>query len=204
MIKNIIFDIDGTLINTTHVNMKGLQSVLEKEKIYKTIEELTDYDGLPSSVTLSQLKIDNLTEVEKKWHDYVQDHKDEFTIYYAIPTILKLLSKDYKLSLVTSRNKKEVAYDKKLNHIMAYFDGLICYDDTKEHKPHPAPLLKAINQFDYKPEETIYIGDSIYDYQAATSAGIRFFKAAWGNKDFDLVAPNIHLKTPIDLLMYLN
>ena len=204
MIKNIIFDVDGTLINTTHVNMKGLQFALEKENIKKSLDELTHFDGLPSQVTLEQLQIKDIEVVQDIWHNYVENHVDEFTIYYAIPTVLKLLSTNYNLSLVTSRNHQEIKYDKKLTHLMDYFEGFICYEDTKNHKPHPAPLIKAMNSFNYNHEETVYIGDSKYDYQAASSAGIKFLKAGWGKKDFTITSPHMNLKTPIDILMYLN
>jgi len=204
MIKNIIFDVDGTLINTTHVNMKGLQFAIEKENINKSINELTNFDGLPSQVTLEQLKIRDIETIQDLWHNYVENHADEFTIYYAIPTILKLLSSNYNLSLVTSRNRQEIKYDKKLRHLMNYFEGVICYDDTQKHKPHPAPLIKALNTFNYNLEETIYIGDSKYDYQAASDAGMKFYKAGWGKKDFIITPPHKNLKTPIDILMYLN
>lgn len=203
MYKNIIFDVDGTLINTTDVNMKGLQYALYFEKMDYQIEELYQYDGLPSLNTLEKMHVKNIDRVNAVWHDYVEKHTSEFTVYYGIQSLIELLSKKYNLAIVTSRNKAEIHYDPQLKKLLPYFDSITCYDDTSNHKPHPEPLIHAMSHNNYSEHETIYVGDSLYDYQAASDANITFFKAVWGNKDFEIITPHQQLKSPFDLLLFL-
>jgi len=203
MIKNIIFDVDGTLIDTTHVNIKGLKKILADENINKCLDDLMDYDGLPGQKALELLGVNNIDRLHKNWVSYVNEHKEDFRIYYAIPSVLKLLCSNYNLSLVTSRTRSEIVTDEKLIYLMKYFQGYVCSDDTIRHKPEPDPILEAIDRYGYNKEETIYIGDSHHDYKSASRSGIRFFKAEWGRKKFDVTEPHVCLKTPIDLIMYL-
>ena len=71
-----------------------------------------------------------------------------------------------------------------------------------EHpKPDPEGLLKCLNELGVKPEEAIYIGDSLFDYQASKAAGMAFGLATWGNlsregmDDIDYV-----FEKPIDMI----
>src|SRR5699024_10472546 len=62
------------------------------------------------------------------------------------------------------------------------FHYIISASDTENHKPHPDPLLFCLKELGADKNETVYIGDSIYDMQSAKSAGIKFALALWGSK----------------------
>ena len=113
--------------------------------------------------------------------------------------MLQKLSSDYKLGIVTSKTKAE--FDEEVTHfgLNKYFGVIICADDTKKHKPNPEPLLKYMELANAKPEETLYIGDSIYDMQCAKSSGVDFAFAKWGNRRQNIEA-KYALLNPLDLL----
>lgn len=203
--KNIIFDVDGTLINTTSANLLSLQEalILDGKREY-TFNELMAYDGLPGKNTLEIIGVSDIEMVHKKWLQLTEHRKYMFEVYYGIHATLKTLkSSGANLSIVTSRNNMEVLSDMTLNGLISLFDIIVTSDLTEKHKPNPDPLLYAIEKGQYLPSETLYVGDSVYDFQAACSANIAFAKALWGLKTFEIRPQDYALKQPMDLLKIL-
>jgi len=86
-------------------------------------------------------------------------------------TDLKNLQKKYiRMAIVTGRNKYETEIALETHGIYDYFEKIIVEEDTKMHKPHPEPLLKAKSELNFK--NTVYIGDSPSDTEAARQAYI--------------------------------
>jgi phosphoglycolate phosphatase len=61
-----------------------------------------------------------------------------------------------------------------------YFDEVAGVDTFPERKPSPVPILRILGQFEARPEETLVVGDSIYDMQAGRAAGTKTVAAAYG------------------------
>lgn len=80
-----------------------------------------------------------------------------------------------------------------------YFEHIILIEDTTEHKPAPAPMLEYLRRAGANPGNVVYVGDTVYDEQCATSAGVSFARAAWGSHQ-DIPNATYNLKTPNDLL----
>jgi haloacid dehalogenase superfamily, subfamily IA, variant 1 with third motif having Dx(3-4)D or Dx(3-4)E len=136
------------------------------------------------------------------WTNYENDLFDLSHPFAGIEDSLQAL-KDAKLNLgiVTSRTDEElqVVYDN--FDFEKYFDTAITTNKTKLHKPHPDPILAAIKELNVKPEDTVYIGDSIYDFQCARNAHVRFALAGWGAKDNpEFSKVDYYLANPDDLL----
>jgi pyrophosphatase PpaX len=86
------------------------------------------------------------------------------------------------------------------------FDVIIAADDVANHKPHPEPLLKALEKFDALPHEAIYVGDSIHDIAAGRAAQIATAAAAWGpfpRTELEELKPDYLLDEPRELLNFL-
>ena len=203
--KNIIFDVDGTLINTTTANLLSLQEalILDGKREY-SFNELMAYDGLPGKNTLEIIGVSDIEVIHKKWLQLTEHRRYMFEVYYGIhPTLKTLKSSVANLSIVTSRSNNEVASDMTLNGLISLFDIIVTSDLTEKHKPNPEPLLYAIEKGHYLPSETLYVGDSVYDFKAACGANIAFAKALWGLKTFDIRVQDYALKQPLDLLKIL-
>ncbi|MEG0114831.1 MAG: HAD hydrolase-like protein, partial [Hydrogenoanaerobacterium sp.] len=76
-------------------------------------------------------------------------------------------------------------------------------DDTTEHKPKPEPMLLYLSRTGVRADEVLYIGDTVYDYQCATGAGVPFALAGWGALNADEVPPCYAPKTPGEVLLLL-
>ena len=84
-----------------------------------------------------------------------------------------------------------------------YFDLLVTADDVTNHKPHPEPLLRALERFAATPAEAIYVGDSTHDIVAGRAANIITAAAAWGpfpRIELEELQPDYLLDEPGDLL----
>lgn len=189
MIKTILFDVDGTIIDTeyvmTHYLQKTLREELEKEL---PIQELHYILGIPGREAIK--KFVNTEEEEdiflSKWGKNVLLLAENVQVFPHLAEILqKLHIKGIQLGIVTSKTKEEMKNEFDRFDLNQYFDIQITASDTNLHKPFPDPIQKAIDELHVKKEETIYIGDSLYDMQSAKACGVTFGLAKWGAQNIE-------------------
>ena len=183
MYKHIVFDVDGTLIDTEYAVLHSLKNLLKEEynRDYK-IEELEFALGITGEAAIKQLEISDIERTVDLWNDKTVERCVSVCVFNGIEELLKVLSQNHKLGIVTSKTKEE--FEEEVTHfgLNKYFGVIICADDTEKHKPNPKPLLKYMELANAKNKETIYIGDSIYDMQCAKASKVDFAFAKWGNK----------------------
>lgn len=202
MIKCVVFDVDGTLIDTGEAIITSLQKVLKEDlgQAYSE-DELGFAFGIPGAVTLERLGIDDIENSIGKWIKYLDDFKDTIKVFGGINNcLLKLKAGSIKTGIVTSKTKEEFDSSFTPLGLADYFDYVVCADDTERHKPNPEPLLKLMEISGNKPEEIIYIGDTKYDRDCAAGAGVKFGLALWGAKSTEGINPEYLLHSPEDIL----
>lgn len=189
MIKTMLFDVDGTIIDTEYVMTHSLQKTL-REELEKDlpIQELHYILGIPGREAIK--KFANNKEEEdnllSKWGENVLLLADNVQVFpYIKETFQMLHAKGIQLGLVTSKTQEEMKNEFDHFNLNQYFDIQITASDTKLHKPFPDPIQKAVDELGIKKEETIYIGDSLYDLQSAKACGIAFGLAKWGAKNIE-------------------
>lgn len=184
MLQAIIFDVDGTILDTEQAILQSLQRTLreETEKEY-ALDELRFALGIPGKDTLRQLNVDDLETVHQKWSAAVLDFSQEVSVFSNMEAVIQsLASKPLQLGIVTSKTRQEVTDEFDPFKLSNYFTQIISASDTVQHKPHPEPLITCLELLQVAPEDAIYIGDSIYDLQCAKQAGVKFALALWGPK----------------------
>lgn len=201
MYKHIIFDIDGTLVDNEKAILCSLQDVLRQMtgKEYP-FEELTFSLGIPGEDTLKRLNVEDVPAVMELWIEGLLRYGDKVSIHKGIEELLEeLTDKGYKLGLVSSRPRELLENDFGKLKINKYFEIRVCADDTMEHKPTAAPLLKYMELAKVSKDEMLYIGDSVHDSQCAENAGVDFALAVWGSHTEETPA-KYYLHKPLDLL----
>lgn len=204
MYATVIFDVDGTLIDTEQAILLALQRVLSEscQKQY-ACEELHFALGIPGMAALEKLAIRNKEQALAKWDDYMNDYFHTITVFTGIEAVLSELgARHIPTGIVTSKTKAELTKDFIPFGLMKYLSFIVCADDTAKHKPHPEPLLKYLELSGARPETALYIGDTAYDQRCAGQAGIDFGLALWGSKTPDLPATHIFQK-PHEILTLL-
>jgi len=193
--RHIVFDIDGTLIDTEYAVLRSLQEtvrVLSGREI--PYSELTFALGITGADALKKLDIKNISYAAELWNKNMRKYADTVKVFDGITELLKnLLRLDCEMGIVTSKTREEFKQDFSHFNISHYFKTIVCADDTQRHKPNAAPLLKADCR------QTLYIGDSKYDSMCAENAGIDFALAVWGSRQTSIKA-DYFLKNPMDLL----
>lgn len=195
---HVVFDIDGTLIDSEKAVLKSLQkTILEVKGINMNLSDLKFALGIPGRDALLKLNIDNLEQVENIWNEYYNDYLDDIKLFNGIREVIEeLKSKSIKLGIITSKTRKEYETDFMRFELDDYFDVVICADDTLKHKPDGEPMEKYLKIANAKKDETIYIGDSVYDMQCARNAGVDCALALWGREGADGIIATNYLNNP--------
>jgi haloacid dehalogenase superfamily, subfamily IA, variant 1 with third motif having Dx(3-4)D or Dx(3-4)E len=205
MYNCIIFDIDGTLLDTEEVVIGSLQ---------KAVKEMTGHDysyndllfsfGLASEKTLDMLGITRIDEAMSLWNRYTKDNFHRVKVFPGIEHTLKCLKdKCITMGVVTSKTIDEYRDEFVPFGLDRYFSHAVSASDTVMHKPHPEPILKFLEISGADPSSTIYIGDTAYDLQCASGAGIDFALAVWGAKNPGSIEAKYKLQKPADILSLL-
>jgi len=189
MIKALVFDIDGVLIDSFDANLKFFQDLLSKagykpptKKEYSPIFHLSMLDVIRIFTKSSDEK-----EIKRVW-EMGRSRKVKYPIFLLKTTkdlektIIELSGK-YLLGIVTNRMKEGIYKIPVLSRLQKYFQITVAYQDTKNHKPHPDPLLLACKKLGVNPDEAVYVGDAQSDIIAGKAAGMKviFFSQVINN-----------------------
>ena len=106
-----------------------------------------------------------LEELVATYRDYNLAHHDSMvTVYDGIPEILRTVrANGYRTALVTSKNRQGALRGLDLTGLTPYIEVLVCADDVVHPKPHPEPVLKALQLLGAGPERAVFFGDSVHD-----------------------------------------
>lgn len=179
MIKAVIFDIDGVLLDSFEANLKFFQDLMVKTGYTPpTREDFPQFFHLSMMDAVKALtKSESEEEIKRIWdigHSReVPYDVDLISMPEGAYQTIENLSNEYLLGIVTSRIRESIYESPKLAALKSFFKVVVSYQDTKNHKPHPDPLFLAAKKLGVKPEECVYIGDVENDVKAAHSAGMK-------------------------------
>lgn len=202
---HIVFDIDGTLLDTEKAVLLSLQeAVFEIANRRIELSDLRFALGIPGEKALEYLQIDDIQATRVAWHNYFVKQSDTIKLFEGVIKVLEKLKNDsYEMGIITSKTKEEYKHDFLPFGIDSYFSTIICAEDTSLHKPNSEPMTKFLELSNAKMENVLYIGDTIYDKQCAKGAKVDFALALWGCSDPNLIDPDYILKYPHDLIKVL-
>lgn len=200
--KHVVFDVDGTLLDSEFAVLSAWRDTLEKlqNKVYSE-DELLFTLGIPGDVTLARLGVADVDAGYKLWWRYFAKYTASMQLFESVvPMLRELHSKGYKLGIVTSKPHSEFDTDEELLRIAKLFGTIICVEDSERPKPYADPILKYLEIEGAEAKDVIYIGDSVYDYQCARGAGVDFGLAAWGKSFAQDIDANYILKYPKEVV----
>ena len=204
--KAIIYDIDGTLLNTLDQNMYPLIQIIKEELNEDwTFDQVVKFNAQPGMKTLEILGIRDIDTVYARWVSYVNAYGPGAQPYAGIPELLNAVrEKGLKQAVVSSKRRKQYGIDMGRHGYDKLMEAAILCEDTEKHKPDPQPLNECLRLLGLKPEEALYVGDARSDLEASRNAGMDFAYAKWGS--FATVSPeevDYFLEHPMDLLPHL-
>ncbi|RFB13568.1 pyrophosphatase PpaX [Bacillus sp. HNG] len=206
-IKTLLFDLDGTLIDT---NELILQSFLHTFETYFpdrqfTREEILPFNGPTLHESFSSVDPDRAEEMIAEYRKFNHEKHDELVTEFpgVFDTIKTLKEQGYKIGVVTTKIRNTVNMGLKLTKLDQFFDVVVTLDDVKNPKPDPEPVLLALKLLGSTPEEAIMIGDNYQDIVAGQNAGTKTAGVAWSHKGKDFLLeykPDFMLENMSDLL----
>ena len=186
--KLIILDFDGTLADTRGLIVKTMQQTLEALGLEsRTDDQCAAMIGLPLKQAFTHL-LPMTDEMGERCVETYRRIFNENNALYVIPTfphvietLHQLHEQGYTLTIASSRSNRslmEFVNDMHLNEIIPYVLGA---EDVTRAKPHPEPVLKTLEDYGYKAEDALVVGDTWYDIEMGRQAGVRTCGVTYGN-----------------------
>lgn len=203
--KYIVFDVDGTLLNTEDAILQSFQKTLrEYEGIEKECSELTFCLGITGTAALKRLGIEDVEEALSRWKENLTALRDLIHVFDGMELLLKRLrAAGVHMGIVTSRSRAEYEEDMIRLGLQGYFGTAVCEEDTVCHKPEAEPLECYMRKTGARPEEVLYIGDSIYDMECAGAAKTARGLALWGAGGVRHIHADYYFPDPASVLSVL-
>ncbi len=186
--KLIIFDMDGTLVNSSLAIANAINHVrknlgfepMTQEYILKRVN---DHTLNPAQTFYHTHQFEPQHE---RWFSeyYTKNHKQELVLYEGIKELLDSL-KEKECVLAVATNAYRGSTIESLSHLDIYghFDTIACYDDVAKGKPHPNMLHKILDELEMSAHEALFIGDGPRDEMASKKAEIAYIMVDWGFTD---------------------
>jgi len=183
--KLIIFDMDGTLVNSSLTIANAINYVrknlgFEAMDQTKILRMVNDHTLNPAKTFYHAESFDSDHE---RWFSeyYTKNHENELVLYEGIKEMLMHL-KEAGHTLAVATNAYRGSTIESLTHlgVYEYFDAIACYDDVENGKPHPDMLYKILDELEHSKEKSIFIGDGPRDEMASKNAEIPYIMVDWG------------------------
>ncbi len=177
MLKAIIFDFDGVIVDTELDRFKFLQKELVQYNIILDKSVFPNFFGKKTSEALKELVPNisekTLIEINFKRQKYLEENITKLNLLSQIKELLYTLKKKYFLGITTGSNSKIVNKLLKNHKLEKYFKIIITGEQFKSSKPNPECYTLTLNKLNIKPSEAIIIEDSEAGIIAGKKAGCK-------------------------------
>ena len=179
----VLFDLDGTVIDTGAIILASMrhaaETVIGGDYTDEQLLAAVGGPGLEAQMhALDPTRVDELVRVYRAHNEPLHE---TIGVCEGMDDVLETLKdRGHRLGIVTAKRRATVDLAFARVPIESLFDTVVGGDETAENKPHPAPLLLALERMGATPEEAAYVGDSPFDMQAAKAAGLRAIGVSWG------------------------
>lgn len=178
MLKLVIFDLDGTLLDSLNSIVKSFEIAARTFGVNIDLNIVKDNIGIPSKeilrkalrVNISEQVLEDILTLRRKLHDKLVMNSKLFDD--VLPTLMELKKKGLKLALVSSNVRYRLKAILKKNNLAHFFDSVVSYEDVKRPKPYPDMVFKALEETRVRAEDAIFIGDTVNDMLSAKKAGV--------------------------------
>ena len=173
-IKAVLFDFDGTLLNTNALVFASYNYAFNK--VFGrdiTEEEIHSLFGRPLYSSLADFGEEHQDALFVAYREFNGENLETMVEPFEHTTdgVRMIKALGYKTGIVTSKRMETLLSGMKKLNLENGFDIIITPEDTKKHKPDAGPLLEACRRLGILPEECLYVGDSIFDFECAKNAG---------------------------------
>jgi pyrophosphatase PpaX len=182
-----VFDADGTLIDTTElICLSFLHSCGLFAPAVPAREVIVGNIGLPLATQmrlyLGEVSDERVQEAVDAHMSYqLSVYREHLRVFDGIPRVLEALVRSgSRLAVATSRRRSSLELYLEATGLLGFFSALVTPEDTVDHKPHPAPALRAAELLGLAPSECLFVGDASFDVACGSRAGMATAFVTWG------------------------
>jgi pyrophosphatase PpaX len=168
----VLFDWDGTLIDSYHADSQAYLAMFQELGIPWGMTEL-DQHYSPDWYTVYRaagIPAARWEEADTLWRTHYARHRPK--LMRGTRSVLRQLASRHRLGLVSSGDRNRVTRQLREYRLTQLFRARVLGGDTRNKKPHPEPLLKALEHMKLDPLECVYVGDTPEDLQMARAVGV--------------------------------
>ena len=186
----MLFDLDGTIIDSIGLIIDSYRHTVRTHGLPERSEaEWLRGLGTPLRSQFGPM-VDTVEQMEAliaTYREYnLANHDSRVTAYPGMIEVIRQLKvSGHRLGLVTSKQRHGALRGLSLVGVAECFDALVCCDEVTNPKPHPEPVIKAVDLLGANPAETFFVGDSPHDMRAGRGAGVKTVAVLWGPFDRD-------------------
>ncbi|MFZ5652462.1 MAG: HAD-IA family hydrolase [Bacillota bacterium] len=197
--KALLFDLDGTLINSIPLITWSFERVFEHFGLPWKNGEVLKTIGIPLREVAERYMPGRAGEFVERYTFYQKEkHSDYIKPYPGATEALEIIkSCGYCSGVVTSKRRSPALSDMEVCGLHRYFDVTVAVEDVSRPKPDPEPVLKALKLLDIQPANAVFVGDSWYDIIAGRKAGVTTVGVTWGMATREELA-GIHAEYIVD------
>jgi len=188
--KLVIFDMDGTLVDSSQTIVNAINFVRSKLSLSALEEELilSKVNDPALNPALFFYETEDFSDEQEAWFSeyYTNNHEKELRLYEGIEALLKTLkSQGYHLAVATNAYRGSTLESLGHLNILDYFSSIACYDDVGRGKPAPDMLEKNLADVKLESKDAIFVGDSERDLMAANTLSMSYIMINWGFSDYE-------------------
>lgn len=205
-ITTLLFDFDGTLLDTNELIVQTFLSVLgEHFPGQYGREDVMQFIGPSLEQTFTDIAPERVDELSDQYRRLNRTLHDDLVEEYdgVVETLRTLKSRGLKMAIVSTKREETILHGLKLMGVHDVFDALVALDHVQNAKPHPEPLELALRLLDADQHGALMIGDNSHDIEGGKNAGVRTAGVAWAAKGEAFLAsfePDFMLSHISDLL----
>ncbi|WP_284141102.1 MULTISPECIES: pyrophosphatase PpaX [unclassified Virgibacillus] len=204
-IRTILFDLDGTLIDTNELIIASFIHTFKQYGREYTRAELKEFNGPPLKDTFASIDPNKVEEMVETYRAHNFLHHDAYVkpFPHVIETLIELKNKQIQIGIVSTKMQKGVLKGLQVCGLEKMFDAIVTLDDVTNAKPNPEPVLKGMELLAGQPESTLMVGDNYHDIEAGHRAGVQTAGVSWSHKGKEFLQsyhPTYMLEDMRDLL----
>ena len=172
-IAGVLFDWDGTLINSYHADTSAYLAMFQQMGIAWGLAELEKHysPNWYQVYRAARLPRKRWADADRAWRAHYAKHRPK--LMAGARRVLAKVASAHVLGLVTSGDRDRVTRQLREFRLTTLFAARVCSGDTLRKKPHPEPLRLALRQLELHPSKCVYVGDAPQDIEMARRAGVR-------------------------------
>jgi pyrophosphatase PpaX len=179
----VLFDLDGTLIDSgeiilasfRHATRTVLAREIPDEVLAAAVGGSNIYDQM------REFDEERAEELVRVYREHNEPLHDDLVAFEGIESLLRRFrAEGRRLGIVTAKRRQTVDLAFAILPLERYFATVVTAEQTVHHKPHPEPVLTALERLGAEPGEAAFVGDSPFDMGAGKAAGVFTVAVSWG------------------------